>query len=492
MPYFSSEFCARLREAFQRTGYDADGVLAAIGGQAHAALTRDEPELAHRASLDAGDLGTLIRLFLLGEPVPAGKLSEVLHPLTLGEALAGGLLSGGADQLRAALDVRPYQDGWLVSDLGSDRLDGPLPADHVPGVTTGSLDLVSATVRRHVDNLLDLGTGCGVQALHAASHAGRITATDTSARALALSGITMRLCQLDDVELLEGAWLTPVGRRRFDQVVCYPPLDAGPVGAGVSHQDSGLPGDEASALLVRQVPSVLNPGGVAQLRGAWLHRRGHGWTDRVGSWLPPTGVDAWFGQQEVVDPAQYVGDRLRLAGTDPRSEQGKTRARDWLDWFAANEVEGIGHGLVTLRNTAADNELTCEDLPGELHGEQVAGWLDRSSWLRAHATERELLEARLVVAEGTVLERTERPGEQGWQPVTRVLRETTGPGWRHELDDLACALVAGCRGLLPLEDLIGLLAAAHELPADELVRATLPAVRELIRHGMLLPAEVAG
>src|SRR4051812_6026008 len=57
---------ARLREAFRRTSYDADGVVAALGGGAHAALGRGEPVPAERATRDAGDLGTLIRLFLLG------------------------------------------------------------------------------------------------------------------------------------------------------------------------------------------------------------------------------------------------------------------------------------------------------------------------------------------------------------------------------------------------------------------------------------------
>ncbi|HKN54988.1 MAG TPA: SAM-dependent methyltransferase, partial [Amycolatopsis sp.] len=65
LPALSDDVCARLREAFQRTGYDPDGVVGALGGAAHTALGRGEPEPAYRASRDAGDLGTLIRLFLL-------------------------------------------------------------------------------------------------------------------------------------------------------------------------------------------------------------------------------------------------------------------------------------------------------------------------------------------------------------------------------------------------------------------------------------------
>jgi len=41
---------------------------------------------------------------------------------------------------------------------------------------------------------------------------------------------------------------------------------------------------------------------------------------------------------------------------------------------------------------------------------------------------------------------------------------------------------------LPLEDLIELLAAAQGMEASELAAAALPVVRELVRHGMLVPA----
>ena len=56
------------------------------------------------------------------------------------------------------------------------------------------------------------------------------------------------------------------------------------------------------------------------------------------------------------------------------------------------------------------------------------------------------------------------------------------------MDAPAAALLAGCRGALPLGELVELLALAHDRPTDELVAATLPAVRELVRHGLLVPA----
>jgi hypothetical protein len=95
------------------------------------------------------------------------------------------------------------------------------------------------------------------------------------------------------------------------------------------------------------------------------------------------------------------------------------------------------------------------------------------------------------VAPSVVLERYAEPGTgdgEGWAEVGAAVARLDGPRWRHEVDEPAAALLAGCRGALELRELVELLAFAHDRPADELVAATLPAVRELVRHGLLVPA----
>lgn len=490
-PRFSDELCTRLREALRRTGYDADGVLSVLDGAAHAALGRGEPEQADRASRDAGDLGTLIRLFLLGGAEPRAAVRSAIAPMSLDDAIEAGLVRGD-DTLRAGLDLRPHGDEtgswWVLSDLDSDQLGGEVRPDHVLGVGHASLSLIRATMRRPVDSLLDLGTGNGVQALHAARHAQRVTATDLSARALALADATFRLNELD-VELLRGEWFAPVARRSFDQIVCNPPFVVGPARVDYTYRDSGLAGDDASALVVRQLPAFLTDGGVGQLLASWLHAKGEDWADRVHRWLPP-GTDAWFVQRDIADPGLYVGTWLRDAGIDPRSPQGRAKAAAWLDWFAEEKVDGVGFGFVTLRRAgAAHPTVVCEDLRQSYDdplGPEAGAWLDRVVWLRDH--DDQLLDTRFRVPSTVLLERVDQLGAEGWEASVRRLHRTDGPGWQHEVDELATALLAGCQGALPLSDLLELLAAAHGRPAGELTAAALPMVRELVRHGMLEPA----
>jgi methylase of polypeptide subunit release factors len=502
VPWLTPALCAGLRSAFQRVGFDVDGVPAAIGPGAHAALSRDEPVPARLASADLGPLGTLIRLFLLGDTEPADAVAEALAPVDVADAVAARLLHSGPDGLTAALDVRPHGEPgwWVVSDLDS-RPGGrrvALPADHVLGVGQASLSLSAATVRRPVGRLLDLGTGCGVQALHAARHADELLATDVNQRALALAAATFALSDVS-VELRSGAWLEPVAGERFDQIVCNPPFVAGPPRVRHTYRDSGLAGDTVAARLIGAIPRHLADGGVAQLLACWLHVRGQDWPERVVSWLPSadegdavgSGVDAWFVQREVADPALYVGTWLRDSGLDPALPSARREAEEWLAWLSANRVEGIGFGYVTLRRSgSADPTVLCEDLldaPQGLTGDEVGGWLDRVAWLRANASDAALLGAKLTLAPNVVLDELSGPGPEGWQRLGTTVRRADGPGWAHEVDGPAAALLAGCRGELTLEDLLNLLAVGHDRPVDELVAASLPAVRELIRHGLLNP-----
>ena len=487
-----------LRTALTRHRYTTDAVRELLGAGAHAALGRGEVEPAHRAARDAGELGVLVRLLLLGAVEPDAAVTAALAPLSPADAAAAGLLRAVDGGWAAALDLRPYgvddpsdpAEWWVLSDLDAPQVGRRgQERDHVTGVGGASLTLASATDRRPVGTLLDLGTGCGVQALHATRHARAVTATDVAPRALALARATFALNGLD-VELLDGPWLEPVAGRRFDRIVSNPPFVPGPARVDYVYRDSGRAGDEALAALVADLPAHLEPGGVAQLLGSWLHVRGEDWPDRVRSWLPP-GVDAWIVQREVADPALHVGTWQRDAGLDVTSPAARQQAGAWLDWMESADVEAVGFGYLVLRRTEGTPEVVVEDLLTEVSdplGPEVAGWLDRVDWLRAHAADDVLLGARLAVAPGVVLESWSEAGEEGWTDAGSAVARLDGPRWRHEVDAPAAALLAGCRGALPLDELLELLAFAHDRPVGELVAATLPAVRELVRHGLLVPA----
>ncbi|NEW49924.1 methyltransferase [Nocardia cyriacigeorgica] len=489
--------CPALRAALIRVGYDADTLLEVLGADVHAALGRSEPVPVRRAAREAGELGTLIRLLLLGDALPEPAVAAALAPVDPDLAVAAGLLERDGDQLRAALDLRPLDPGtgtrWILSDLDDSMRRRALSADHVLGVGHASLSLLRATPTSPVGSVLDLGTGCGVQAVHAASYAGRVTATDVNRRALWLAEATAALNELD-LELVEGSWFEPVAGRRFDQVVANPPFVVGPARVEHTYRDSGLALDGASELVISQAPQLLAPGGTAAMLAAWVHRDGEDWRQRVSSWLPAHGVDAWVVQRDVADPALYVGTWLRDAGLDPRDPKAQQRAEQWLDAFTGADVEGIGFGFVYLRAIDGHTELLAEDLTHGFDdplGEEATRYFERSTWLRAVAADNDLAwSARFTVDPATALERVFLPGPEGWAQRVARLHRGDGPCWQHEVDETTISLVAGMRpDGLPLHELIELLAIAHgsDSVTPEFAADALGVVAGLVRHGLILP-----
>ncbi|HEU0129465.1 MAG TPA: methyltransferase [Mycobacteriales bacterium] len=474
---------ARLRDALAAAGYRYDAVAALLGPVASAALGRAELVPALRATTGGTPVETLVRLFLLGTTEPE---TAVAAALPLDAALRSGLVERDRDGVRAALDVRPYAaddgDWWVVSDLGTDLRPPPLRPDHVLGVGGASTTLAQATVRSPVANALDVGTGCGVQALHLSRHAGAVTATDRNPRALALARATAFLNGLS-WELLAGDLLAPVAGRAFGLVVANPPFVVGPARDDYAYRDSGVAGDAVSSRLVREAPALLAEGGVAQLLANWVHLPGADWRERVASWVPD-GCDALVLQRETQDPAEYVGLWLRDAG-----ETGARYARrydEWLAWFERERVTAVGFGIVTLRRTAGAAAVRVEDAPQPVVqplGPHLASWLGRVAALRGA----DLLDARLRVAADVTLEQVATHSPDGWAVAVQALQQHGGLRWRAETDPVGVALAAACDGTRPLRDLLPVLAAAFDLDPDDLGRGALAAVRHLVERGFLLP-----
>lgn len=479
---------ARLREALASARYTSRGIRDHLGEAAAAACARNDFRAALKITEAQGDrLATLIRLFVCGQTEPADRVAAALAPLPLADALP--LLEPDGDGLRAAVELEPYGDWWVVADLSAGMRPGrPLPADHVLGIGGASSTLAAATLRRPVGTALDLGTGCGVQALHLSTHARRVTATDLSHRALRFAATTAALNGLD-WELLRGDLTRPVEGRRFDLVVSNPPFVAGPGTTAHTYRDSGRPGDAVCAELVAAAPGLLTDGGHMQFLANWLHVAGEDWRDRVNDWVAGTGLDAWVIQREVSDPLAYVNLWLADASEDPASQPALAAA--WLDWFDAHKIEAVGFGLITLRAGGhEDPTVRIEDLRQSVDGPLgplVGDWFDRQDLLRRA----DLLHTRLTAAPGLRLRQEAALGEEGWEVERQLLVLPDGLRWIEEVDPVALALVGACNGSVTLQDQVDVLAAAHSVPPEVLADVAVPLVAHLVERGILLPAAAA-
>ncbi len=492
-------------------GLSVGGVEELLGPLAAQALHRDEVlpalrSLAAQADGGRGPLATLVRLFVLGRPVRRGDLGRALPAVGTDGALRLGLVTAAGqdeqDEVRPLVDLRPYASAdaagevewWLASDLGEAVTGTALRRDHVLGVGGASTTLAQATIRTPVGRALDLGTGCGVQALHASRHSRAVVASDISARALDFARFNAALAGVD-LDLRAGSMLEPVAGERFDLVVSNPPFVITPRGADgdpvYEYRDGGRSGDELVRDLVTGVGAVLAPGGVAQLLGNWEHRSGEGWAERVGGWLDESGLDGWVVQREVLDAAEYAEMWLRDGGTsrDRDAAAWERGLAAWLDDFARRGVDAVGLGMVVLRRplAGAPTLRRLEEQVGVMHqpiGEHLALALADHDWLRTHDDEA-LLQARLVAAPDVTEERHLQPGAA--DPSLVLLRQGGGFGRTVQVGTALAGLVGACDGELSVGQILGGLAAILDVELAELRSGLLPAVRGLVRDGLLVP-----
>ncbi|PWD50690.1 SAM-dependent methyltransferase [Serinibacter arcticus] len=522
-----------LRADLLDADYTLDGVRALLGPVAADALDREQAlpaRLATAGGLAGGGGGgggagdgdgggaaaaaQLLRLFQLGEVATRRDLDAALPRLGTAGAERLGLVrtrgEADRDEVRAVVDLSPYAavdaagqvDWWIASDPGEIARRGALPEDFVLGVGGASRTLAQITVRGPVGSVLDVGTGCGIQALHASRHAGRVVATDIDARALAFTRFNAALAGVE-LDVRAGSMLDPVAGETFDLVVSNPPFvitsrDAAGSTGGVgefTYRDGGQVGDDVVRSLVTSVGSVLAPGGVAQMLGNWEHRRGEDWAERVGGWLAESGLDGWVVQREVQDPAEYAELWLRDGGLTPDRDRARFEAAyaAWLADLASRDVEGIGFGFVTLRRPAgAGAEVSpwrrVEEITGTVAqplGATIAGVLGAVDLVR-DLTGEALLARRWVVAGDVTDERYFTPGEAS--PRVMILRAGGGFSRTVRTETGLAAFVGACDGELTGGQIVAALSALLEVDATALAAELEPQLRGLITDGMLLPA----
>jgi methylase of polypeptide subunit release factors len=509
---------ARLRADLSAAGFTVAGVDALWGEEAAAALFRGHRVAARRSAADGvarhDALAVLATVFVLGLAVDREALASALPSLGVGGALRLGLVAiergaAGSATARPLVDLRPYSfsdaagsgSWWICSDLGELALGRTLREDHVLGVGGASNTLSAIMIRERVATALDLGTGCGIQAMHAARHADHVVATDVSRRALRFADFNTRLNGMTNVELRQGSMFDPVADERFDRIVSNPPFVITPRSPGVpeyDYRDGGMTGDVIVEAVVRGARRHLNPGGVAQLLGNWEYRGGGEAFDRVLTWLgderEPGALDAWVVERELQDAPQYAETWVRDGGTRPGTREFERLMDAWLDDFAARDVRYVGFGYLTLRRPV-DDVVTLRRLESVASSSSADGglWphlargLRMGEWL-ASVDDEQLGLARLSTAGDVTEERHYRPGAE--DPTLLSLTQGGGFGRRIGLDTALAAFVGACDGDLPVGVIVGALADLLDVDAAALAADLLPRVRELVFVGVLEPLGV--
>jgi hypothetical protein len=496
-----ADLIARLRDDLAAASFTVARLGELWGSDAGSALGRGHRVPAIRALdllVEFDPAAVLGRLFILGMPAPIADVAMALPGLELEGAMELGLLRLGDETAEPLLDLRPYSftdswgaaDWWIASDLGELALGGALPEDHVLGVGGASLTLAGLQVELSRELALDLGTGCGIQALHASRHSGRVIATDISERALDYASFNAQLNGIRNIEFRLGSMFEPVTDERFDYIVSNPPFVITPRVDGVpayEYRDGGRVGDAIVAEVVAGAATHLRPGGIAQLLGNWEYRAVEDGLERIGDWIDEGGLDGWVIEREVQDAALYAQTWIRDGGTRAGATSDRLEAA-WLDDFEARGVTAVGFGYVVLRSRlrhTAERLRRLERLDGPVGadlGSRISATLEAYDWQACrddHAFVREML----VVAPDVTEERHYWPGDE--HPAVMNLRQGGGFARTYPLGTALAAVVGACDGELSVAAICAAVSELLEVDESELRAEVLPSLREFVTVGLL-------
>ncbi len=480
-----------LRDALLEADYTTDAVLDRIGEAGQAGLGRNSTVPADVALAGATDpLALLVRLFILQQDVD----EHAWRGWPLADGLVdAGLLATDGERLRAVVDIRPYgspddgASGYLVSDLtpGLDGRDASTRVDYVLGASPASLTLTQLTMRSPGGRALDLGTGCGVQALHLARHCEQVVATDLNQRALALASLGMQLSGVE-VDLRAGSIFEPVAGERFDLIVSNPPyVMSPPTTERLTYREGSLQADGLTEAIVREAPAYLNPGGSLQLLTNWAIVEDQPWEDRLRSWVQDSGCDLWVIERERLDRFAYIEMWLTdagLAGTD----RWEPAYREWLAYFETLGIQEVGMGWLLLTRAGRDvPHVRIESWPHAVtqpvghvfarhHDAVTAAALSESSLLELRPRLRDVLQETMGA-----------PGAE--HPEHIVLRQTAGLLRGLAVSTVTGAVLGALDGELSVAQVAGAVAQILELDTRAVADEALPIVRRALEEQYLFP-----
>lgn len=562
----------RLRQDLLAADYFPDRVTAMLGGQesqqallagvtvpAEAAL---QQAAAAANTAPARALTTLCAVLQLGAAARGAQLAAALPTLTVPGAVALGLLrpvdpavsvTDPAAEFVAALSLNPvavadtftggFQEWWLLSDLDDHLRRGPAAADFVMGVGGASRSLLQQAPATAVQLAADMGTGCGIIALHLALRASRVIATDISERALRFAELNAVLNQVTNIDFRQGDLFHPFGADRVDLLLTNPPFVIEPDSAeSLVYRSGSGAGDSLAAQVVSQMAGVLRPGGEAVALVNWENRYGDSYAARPAEWLRaaaagcPNLAAAWVIEREQLSPLGYAQMWARDGGLAQGSAAASTKIAKYLQDFKQRQVASVSlgavrvraaqqaalgavytqpgdaqtqpgdaqHGaatadaavstnitqLATAQTTAAPLVHICRErgalAPAKEAGRALTATFDTALTL-AQLSDTELLGRTLVVAESVLEQRIHSPGAA--DPQQLVLLNSEPFMQHHSADTLLTAALGACDGELTVAQIVGALAQIFKVDPAAVAAELLPQLRDLAWLGFLrLPA----
>jgi len=342
---------------------------------------------AERLRRDRSAAAVAIKLFYLEGAEPAAVVRGLLPARTQTALARAGLLSLRGGRVSARLRVDAFRTLYLLADRRFRRLDraalGLPHGDLVYPPGSDSAILADAVPARDGEEVLDLCTGTGIQALGVAARAKRVVAVDVGVRAAALARVNAAANGVSNLEVRRGDLFGPVRGERFDLLLANPPFVPAPQ-RGPAYHSGGPRGDRVLRRVVAGLGAHLRDGGRALIISHLALRRGETVATAIEPWRCDFDGRLLALQLETGTPVDLAAAQSLFALDDGFAAYGR-EVRQWVAYLERHRIEQIVLLLIAAERTGRP-ELEVVDafqrtLPLPLShppATLVAKWLTRS------------------------------------------------------------------------------------------------------------------
>lgn len=459
---------AEVRSALQAAGYDEatlGQVLKLTSLSELGTLKRENMEL----STLAPPLALLIRLCLLGEPVPGAEFEGALHPATREALLALDLARAGDFAGRCyytPVFLYPVEGFLIVSDRQGNPDGSPhaAPADMVfAAIFPGTLRFLRGLPPRPAEEALDLCSGTGIGALKLSRRSQRVVASDITERSAHFMRFNAALNACANVEVAVGDLYGAVERRTFDRIVAHPPYVPS-LGDRMIFRDGGEAGETIMRRIVEGLPQFLRPGGTFYSMGVGLDTREARFEARVRLWLGRAQgeFDVLFAAGDEKSPEKAVHDIVER-GRNIKSLDPEQLARA----FESLGTERLVYGALFVhrrRDKAAEPWTVRPRLSVETEGEDFDWFMDWHSSCARPGFVESLTRARPALSPHLQVKVTHVVREGALVPDDFALESSRPFATTTRVDPWVVPLMARFNGRQTTQEVHAVARAADEIP----------------------------
>lgn len=429
------------------------------------------------ATSEPTPFNVIARLFLFGLEQPGSHVARVLTEDVVRILIDTQMVSGQGDALLPQVMLTPFDDNWIASDPLF-RFEPHRAPDLVLWPNQTSRALENLSFRDACDGTLDLGTGCGVIAMLAATFSRRVTGTDLNPRAAGFVLFNAWLNGRDGITALTGDTFAPIGNDTFDRILANPPFMVTP-SRQATYGENSMELDEYCRRVVREAPQHLNEGGFLQMVLEFVELRGEPWQESLADWAEHTGCDFWARRTYSHDADTYAHTRTsREFAHSP--EAATERFNRYVEYYRSRNVQAVHGALIVMRRRSGKNWIRLED--GPIEGNEPYGDLVRRIFetqdVLTQCSDRELLALYPVLSPDVQLQQQMIAGGRQWKARSLTLAMAGAMPSSMPLDPSVASFLALCDGAQPLQVIVSEIARGQG-EAEQVERQCCAAVRAL-------------